>query len=54
LLAIADDQTTAVKEWNERPTESEREAFEAKLARLHAEFDSVLERLKQLRSTADS
>ncbi len=50
LLEIADAQTAAVKEWNLKPTESEREAFEAKLSRLHEEFDAVLQRLKRLQS----
>jgi len=54
LLEIAAAQTAAVKEWNRDPRESEREAFEATLARLHAEFNTVLGRLKRLRGEPGS
>lgn len=48
LLEIADGQQAAVKAWNADPTSLARPEFEAKMARLHAEFAAILAQKKAL------
>jgi chromosome segregation ATPase len=47
---IADAQNEAIRQWNKNPVEAERSAFEAKLHRLHQEYNDVLTQLNAMRA----
>jgi chromosome segregation ATPase len=47
---IADAQNEVIREWNKNPAEGERSAFEAKLHRLHQEYNDILTQLNAMRA----